>query len=112
MEYDRERRLFLEHFGINVIRFENKRVFEDEEWVLDNIRYWFGWRELWRVGYDQVGFLGGAQRTTPPATAGPLLRKEGSLVCVKKIRPLTKIHKRCTTKAPLLTKEGWHAFFA
>ena len=44
MEYDRERRLFLEHFGINVIRFENKNVFDDEEWVLDRIRCEFGWQ--------------------------------------------------------------------
>jgi very-short-patch-repair endonuclease len=43
--YDRERTLFLETFGIKVIRFENKRVFEDEEWVLDNIRAHFGWVE-------------------------------------------------------------------
>jgi very-short-patch-repair endonuclease len=45
LEYDRERRMFLEHFGINVIRFENKMVFDDEDWVLNRIRYEFGWRE-------------------------------------------------------------------
>ena len=45
MEYDRERRLFLEHFGINVLRFENKMVFDEEEWVLDVIRSQFGWQE-------------------------------------------------------------------
>ena len=45
IEYDRERKLFLECFGINVIRFENRMVFDDEEWVLDRIRYEFGWRE-------------------------------------------------------------------
>jgi very-short-patch-repair endonuclease len=45
LEYDRERRMFLEHFGINVIRFENKVVFDDEDWVLNRIRYEFGWRE-------------------------------------------------------------------
>jgi len=44
-EYDRERSLFLERFGINVIRFENKLVFDEEEWVLGNIRAQFGWRE-------------------------------------------------------------------
>ena len=43
--YDRERRSFLEQFGINVIRFENKMVFDEEEWVLGNIRAQFGWRE-------------------------------------------------------------------
>jgi len=45
IENDRERTSFIEQFGINVIRFENKRVFEDEEWVLDNIRTHFGWVE-------------------------------------------------------------------
>src|SRR5215468_4432681 len=42
---DRERRLFLEQFGISVIRFENNMVFDEEEWVLGNIRSQFGWRE-------------------------------------------------------------------
>ena len=41
--YDQERDLFLEHFGILVIRFENARVFEDPEYVLGNIKKWFGW---------------------------------------------------------------------
>ncbi len=44
-EYDRERKLFLQHFGINVIRFENKMVFDDDEWVLNVIRSQFGWHE-------------------------------------------------------------------
>ena len=43
--YDRERRMFLECFGINVIRFENKIVFDDEELVLGRIRSEFGWQE-------------------------------------------------------------------
>jgi very-short-patch-repair endonuclease len=43
--HDHERRLFIEHFGIKVIRFENKRVFEDLDWVLDVIRNNFGWQE-------------------------------------------------------------------
>jgi very-short-patch-repair endonuclease len=51
--HDHERRLFLEHFGINVIRFENEWVFKYEEWVLDGIRAQLGWQ----------------QRTTPPAEA-------------------------------------------
>ena len=42
--YDSERRIFLEQFGINVIRFENQTVFTNEEWVLDRIRYEFGRR--------------------------------------------------------------------
>jgi very-short-patch-repair endonuclease len=42
-EHDYERKLFLEKQGIRVLRFENKRVFEDLEWVLDVIRSNFGW---------------------------------------------------------------------
>jgi very-short-patch-repair endonuclease len=41
---DHERRLFLEFFGIKVIRFENKLVFDELEWVLNRIRSNFGWR--------------------------------------------------------------------
>jgi very-short-patch-repair endonuclease len=41
--YDRERRLFLEEFGINVIRFENKLVFDEPEWVIEVVRSQFGW---------------------------------------------------------------------
>jgi very-short-patch-repair endonuclease len=51
--YDRERKLFLQFFGIKVLRFENKLIFEDLEWVLGNIRVEYGWRE----------------RTTPSAEA-------------------------------------------
>ena len=45
MYYDRERRLFIEQFGINVIRFENKMLFDEEEWVLAVIRSQFGWQD-------------------------------------------------------------------
>jgi very-short-patch-repair endonuclease len=41
--YDRERRLFIEYFGIKVLRFENKIVFEELHWMLDVIRSNFGW---------------------------------------------------------------------
>ncbi len=37
-EYDYERDLFLKEFGIKVLRFENKIVFEDTEWMLEKIR--------------------------------------------------------------------------
>jgi very-short-patch-repair endonuclease len=40
---DRSKREFAEAHRIRVIRFENKRVFEDTEWVLDVIRSNFGW---------------------------------------------------------------------
>jgi very-short-patch-repair endonuclease len=37
-QYDYERSLFLEFYGIKVIRFENKWVFEEPMWVLDQIK--------------------------------------------------------------------------
>lgn len=43
--YDRERRLFLEYFGVKVLRFENKIVFEELHWMLDVIRSNFGWNK-------------------------------------------------------------------
>ena len=45
-ERDRERDLFLKHFGILVLRFENRLVFEAPDWVVASIRDKFGW---WRV---------------------------------------------------------------
>ncbi len=51
---DRSKREYAEAHGIRVIRFENKRVFEDTEWVLDVIRSNFGWSE---------------ERTTPSSEA-------------------------------------------
>jgi len=43
--YDQERSLFLDYYGILVIRFENSLVFQEPEFVLGQIRYWFGWWE-------------------------------------------------------------------
>jgi very-short-patch-repair endonuclease len=43
--HDHERKLFLQFFGIKVIRFENKLVFEELQHVLDKIRAACGWRE-------------------------------------------------------------------
>ena len=34
---DHERTLFLEHFGITVLRFENRLVFDQTKWVLEEI---------------------------------------------------------------------------
>ncbi len=42
-EYDYERNLFLSTFGIKVLRFENKEVFENPEKVLAAIEQEFGW---------------------------------------------------------------------
>jgi len=43
-QYDYERDLFLLYFGVRVLRFENKLVFEEPDWVLSSIRDAFGWR--------------------------------------------------------------------
>ena len=42
---DYERELFLKYFGIRVLRFENKTVFESSSWVIDRIRSCFGRKE-------------------------------------------------------------------
>ncbi|MBA2334730.1 MAG: endonuclease domain-containing protein [Blastocatellia bacterium] len=63
-DYDLERRLYLVANGIKVIRFENKRVFDESDWVIDVICSNFGPNE----------------RTTPSAEAAtqlPSLEKEG-----------------------------------
>ena len=44
-DYDRERRLYLQNCGIRVLRFENKLVFQDLEWVLGVVKSNFGWSE-------------------------------------------------------------------
>ncbi len=41
---DAERTAFLNHYGIKVIRFENKMIFEQIEYVLDEIKKNFGWK--------------------------------------------------------------------
>lgn len=43
--YDRERKLFLEHYGVKVFRFENKLVFQDREFVVHRLRSFFGWQQ-------------------------------------------------------------------
>ncbi len=42
-EYDYERKLFLNFYGIKVLRFVNKLVFEDLDFVLACIKDNFGW---------------------------------------------------------------------
>ena len=43
-QYDHERKLFLQFYGIKVLRFENKYVFSEPDWLLDQIRTSFGWK--------------------------------------------------------------------
>ncbi len=42
-EYDNEKNLFLEAYGIKVLRFENELVLENPETVLNAISSEFGW---------------------------------------------------------------------
>lgn len=44
-EYDYERQLFLEIYAIKILRFENKFVFQELEWVLEVIKNNFGWNK-------------------------------------------------------------------
>jgi very-short-patch-repair endonuclease/serine phosphatase RsbU (regulator of sigma subunit) len=47
-EYDYERDLILQSYGVKVIRFENKVVFESLEGLLNEIRSNFGWSEAYK----------------------------------------------------------------
>jgi very-short-patch-repair endonuclease len=44
-QYDYERSLFLEKYGILVIRFENWLVFDEVELVVGTLRHFFGWQD-------------------------------------------------------------------
>ncbi len=60
-EYDRERDIFLQATGIKVLRFENKVVFENVEWLLDTVKKEFA-RETTTTPSDFVchpSFSGG-----------------------------------------------------
>jgi very-short-patch-repair endonuclease len=49
-QYDYERKLFTQYFAIKIIRFENKLVFDETEYVLSRIRESFGWKKTGYVG--------------------------------------------------------------
>jgi very-short-patch-repair endonuclease len=53
IEYDRERDLFLERYGVLVLRFVNRWVFDNPEGVLNHIREHFGWHD--RSGPPSAG---------------------------------------------------------
>ena len=52
---DQERTAFLNAFGVQVIRFENKLVFEQADWVLDEIKSLFGWEKTTPAPPSQGG---------------------------------------------------------
>jgi methylmalonyl-CoA mutase cobalamin-binding domain/chain len=75
---DHERTLFLEHFGIKVLRFENRLVFELLEPVLDSIKEEFGWKE--RISPDSSLQRGENSPTSPnPSLPGGELSSALSL---------------------------------
>lgn len=43
IQCDHERKLFLQHFGIKIIRFENFLVFQEMDYVIHRITSNFGW---------------------------------------------------------------------
>ena len=45
-QHDAERSLFLEYFGIRVLRFENRDVFESPAWMIGRIKESFGWERF------------------------------------------------------------------
>jgi len=65
--YDEERRMFVEHFGIKIIRFQNKFVFDELEWVLASIRANFGWQHVAMITTPSA-----EAAATPPKTGGEL----------------------------------------
>jgi len=42
---DRERKQYLDYYGIKVVRFENRQVFQDPDGMIEIIRRHFGWWE-------------------------------------------------------------------
>ena len=61
-DYDRERDIFLAYFGIMVLRFENRLVFDCPDYVMNQIKKYFGWRENNHPGLT----------ATPPLKGGEL----------------------------------------
>ena len=93
-QYDHERDLFLKSFGVKVLRFENKVVFDHPEGLLENVKQAFGWDKnhpgLWPPLLGKEGSNtgnhednqkpegGGGSGRNHPGLWPPLLGKEGS----------------------------------
>lgn len=68
--YDTERKLFLKHFGIKVIRFENYMVFQEREYVLATIKSFFGWKERENKNASESTTPSAETADTPPNQGG------------------------------------------
>ncbi|MFT4848614.1 MAG: restriction endonuclease S subunit/very-short-patch-repair endonuclease [Sediminicola sp.] len=91
MEYDHERDLFLNHFGIKVLRFENKWVWQNTAGVLQAIRDAFGWLEKQPPRPPKAD--------TPPLKGGEWI--EHASVLLERI----KAEKEALIKAKTIKKE-------
>ena len=69
-KYDIERDLFLSYYGIKVLRFENKVVFENSDYLLECIKKEFG--------KDTIPSAEGCHFSLPPRPSGTPPFKEGS----------------------------------
>ncbi len=70
---DAERTLFLNYYGIKVLRFENKLVFEQTEQVLDEIKESFGWsKNIPENGGHTPDMVGLTTTPAPPSKGGEL----------------------------------------
>ena len=82
-EYDRERDIFLNCFGIKVLRFENRLVFQQTEAVLMEIENNFGWSNSENISEPACPKAttppcGHPEATTPPF-GHPSLKRRGVL---------------------------------
>ncbi len=69
-EYDGKRKFYLQSCGIRVLRFENKLVFQDLEWVLGVIKNNFGWSE------KETCTTTPSLRDTPPLKGGEFVEEK------------------------------------
>src|SRR5699024_1362377 len=78
-EYDYERDLFLEAFGIRVLRFENKVVWDNPEGLLEEVKSYFG-KQLPSGSFSDKGRwsqIGGVDNyKQPPRPSGTREGKE------------------------------------
>jgi len=86
-EYDRERDLFLNTFGIKILRFENKTVFENLDGLLKVVKDNFGWEDR----QPPIRVSGGTpvvqEPPRPPSVSTPPL-KGGELLLEAKLDDL------------------------
>jgi very-short-patch-repair endonuclease len=93
-EYDVERDAFMQYYDVKVLRFENKLVWEDLEYVLEEIKKNFGWFSQNKIiNQNQVNNQGSSpckgevsrsdggvnSNSTPPTTTPPSEKGESQI---------------------------------